>query len=163
MPTNDELISITLKSLYLTRDTLKKQLVETEKAINYQQSQLSSNTTPTKIKSELTTPTLFTSRAIPPIGNLKIVIKGLFDDYGQPIKMNDLQDLYKTATGKDYNIRETVRGLNKKGELKIMKINNSNRNACWVKSEWVKDGKLLDQFKWEDFDNMYIPEDIKFV
>jgi len=76
----------------------------------------------------------------------RIEILKAFDTLKEPLKMPEIQEQFKKQTGSDANIREIVRNMGKRGQLKLMKINNSNRFSWWVKSDWVVNGKLDPQY-----------------
>ncbi len=66
---------------------------------------------------------------------------------GYAASMSQLQDEYINITGSNFKIREAIRGLHNVGILKMLKYKNASRGFLWVKSEWVKEGRLLDNHK----------------
>lgn len=159
-----EAIRTTIEILKHQRDKLRQELNDVESAISYQESllknpPLNGNVVESEKQEEssehLPTPIL--------TGSIKPTILLILDEVRQPIKMSDLQQQYQNKTNKELPIREYARSLNKQGLLKIMKLNGSNRNSFWVKSDWIHNGKLKNEYKWEGFDNIYSDADIVFV
>jgi DNA-binding HxlR family transcriptional regulator len=111
----------------------------------------------------VTNPLLF---KLPKTNQVKAEVLGLFDFFNRPVRMSELQEKFMEGkTLSDFHIRETVRSLNKSGVVKLMKINESNRNSYWVKTDWIDKAtkRLKDEYKWEGFDSVFSPDELKFV
>lgn len=95
--------------------------------------------------------------------SVKKQIIQIMDSIAMPIKFNDLQAEYAKVSNSDYAIRDTLRGMNKQGVVRILKINNSNKHAYWVKDEWIdKDRELLLNDYDGGMNEMYSPDEFNF-
>jgi hypothetical protein len=92
--------------------------------------------------------------------NIKIVILSVFDILKTASKLKDIQLEYEKISGNKYDIRETVRTLYRANRLRMIKEKGVNKTCYWVKSEWIDNGQLLDEFKPEGFDLLYLPGDL---
>ncbi len=112
------------------------------------------------VATPLIEPTLFRS-----VYNTKKNILSIFDALKRPLRMAEIQDEYtKDKELGKFHVRETVRSLHAQGLLKLMKLNGSNKEAYWVKTEWIdsETNKLK-----PDMDGglylMYGKDDFRFV
>lgn len=95
--------------------------------------------------------------------SVKKQIIQIMDAKLMPVKFNDLQSEYATLTNSKYQIRDILRGMNKQGVIRILKINNSNKHAYWVKDEWIdKDKELLKEGFDGGLNSMYSPDEFSF-
>ncbi len=103
------------------------------------------------------------SNSFPVQANIKIQVLMIFDQLGQAAKLKDVQTAYTRHTGKNFNLRESMRSLHNSKLLYNVKEKDANRSILWVKSEWIDNGQLLDKFKPEGFDLLYKADNIEFV
>lgn len=96
-------------------------------------------------------------------GDIKIGVLKAFDTIGKACKLRALQDVYANLTGHNVNIRESVRALNRSKKVWLMKEIGAERGIYWVRSEWVEDGKLLEEFKPDGFDLLYDDANLEYV
>jgi hypothetical protein len=157
---------IALDAMIKERQRIHSELTMMDKAIKEMKVRLNGGNTERPVPSP-TNSIQLPAGAIPSKLQIRKVILEIMDKINVPCKMNDIQDEYKKITGVDYNIRENVRSLNNQGLLKLMKVNNSNRNAYWVKTEWIDEDNIIDnaiktEHKFEGFDAMFAPGDLSF-
>lgn len=157
---------IALDAMIKERQRLQSELSAMDKAIKEVKVRLNGGNAERPVPSP-TNSTQLPAGAIPSKLNIKRVILEIMDKINVPCKMNDIQEQYTKITGVDYNIRENVRSLNNQGLLKLMKVNKSNRNAYWVKTEWIDEDNIIDnaikpEHKFEGFDTLFSPGDLTF-
>jgi hypothetical protein len=87
--------------------------------------------------------------------DIKVLVIRVFDIIGKASALKDLQYEYFRMTGSSYPIREVVRSLNKSKVLLMVRIKYSHRGVLWARASWVQDGKLLDDYKPDGFDDLY--------
>jgi hypothetical protein len=92
----------------------------------------------------------------------KVIVLKAFDIIRHACKLREVQDEYNKITGKRYNIRESVRALQRQGLLMLVREKGSDRGYYWIKSEWLKDEILSPEYKPEGFDLLYQPDNIIF-
>lgn len=95
-----------------------------------------------------------------PIG---IQILTILDIKRKASKLKDIQDEFNRLTGKSFNIRQSIRTLNTNGKVKLMREKGASRGNYWVRSEWVDNGVLLDEYKFDGFDKYYKAEDLDYT
>lgn len=100
---------------------------------------------------------LFTNRA-----DIRVQVLRVFDIVRQAVRLQVIQAEYTQISGNKVSIRDTVRSLQKSTLLKLMRNKHNSRGNLWVKSEWVVNGQLLDEYKPEGFDLLNRPEDLIF-
>ncbi len=165
MPEIDELL---LSSLTAKKDEVVAYLRILDKAIkgmkegNY--SALLNNDAPvTSIELvEVKAPQL-TYAQFPTKANIKVQLLTIIDMIGKACKLKDIQDEFTRLTASKFNVREPIRTLHKAGRLLLMREIDANRGIYWVKSEWVEDGILLPQYKFEGFNLLYNDSNIEYV
>ena len=101
--------------------------------------------------------------AFPKHTDTKVIVLKAFDNLGQVASLKQVQDEYNKLSGNTQNIRETVRSLNNSKLIVMMKEKEANRGIFWLKSEWIADGEVLDQYKPEGFDLLYKSDNLLFV
>ncbi len=101
----------------------------------------------------------------PTTGGIQSQVLAAMDYQNKPLKMSQITETIKEQTGRDLDVRETVRGMNKKFLLILMKINNSNKYSYWVKPEWYdkESRSLREQYKLQDMDILYDPSNIEYI
>lgn len=87
--------------------------------------------------------------------DIKVQVLTVFEIVGKASKLKDLQFEYHKLSGNVFNIREIVRGLNRQRIILMIRERNTHRGVLWVKTEWVRNGVLLDEYKPEGFDLFY--------
>ena len=92
----------------------------------------------------------------------KVQLLKIFDSIGKVVKLQTIQDEYIRLTESNYNIRDIVRSLQRHQKIKMLKEKGASRGFLWLKSEWIENGLLLDQYKPEGFDLLYKAEDLIF-
>lgn len=100
--------------------------------------------------------------AFPKHTDAKVIVLKAMDNLSQLASLKQIQAEYSNITGNEFNIRDTVRGLNKSKLLLLMREKNAERGNYWVKSEWLVDGRLLDEYKPDGFDLLYNPDNLEF-
>ena len=116
-----------------------------------------------RIEAAPTTNTVPQRIAFPKGVDNKVLILKAFDNLGQVASLKQIQDEYKRLSGYKYNIRDNVRSLNNSKGLLMMKEKDADRGIYWVKTEWVENGEVLDQYKPEGFDLLYKADNLLFV
>lgn len=101
--------------------------------------------------------------AFPKHTDTKVIVLKAFDNLGQVASLKQVQDEYNKLSGNTQNIRETVRSLNNSKLIVMMKEKDANRGIFWLKSEWISDGEVLEQYKPEGFDLLYKADNLLFV
>lgn len=95
-----------------------------------------------------------------PVG---IQLLAIFDMQHKALKLKEIQDEFSRLTGKPFAIRQSIRTLNANGKVKLMREKGSSRGNYWVRSEWVENGVLLDEYKFDGFDKYYKEEDLEYT
>lgn len=104
------------------------------------------------------------SKEFPLKTDTKIQILYILDKLAKASKLRLIQDEYNALTNtKGISIRESMRTLHKAGKVLLMKEKSASRGICWVKAEWVENGVLLPQYKFNGFDLMYKDEDMEYT
>lgn len=101
--------------------------------------------------------------AFPKNTDTKVIILKAFDNLGQVASLKQIQDEYTKISGNSHNIRDTVRSLNNSKLIVMMKEKSADRGIFWLKSEWIENGQVLDQYKPEGFDLLYKPDNLIFI
>ena len=112
------------------------------------------------IESQSRQPVVFTQSF--KTADTKVQILRVFDVVRIASKLQVIQDKFNELTQTNYNIRDIIRSLQRSGKVRMMKEKNASRGFLWVKSEWLDNGQLLEEFKPEGFDMLYKPEDLIF-
>jgi hypothetical protein len=73
-----------------------------------------------------------------------------------------LQTEYNRLSGTHFNIREIVRSLHKSRLLRLMKEKDATRGIYWVKTEWLEDNRLKEEFKPVGFDMLYKADNLEY-
>lgn len=165
MPEIDELL---LASLTAKKDEVVAYLKVLDKAIkgmkegNY--SALLNNDAPiTSIEMvEVKAPQL-TYAPFPLKADIKVQILTIIDTIGKACKLKQIQDEFTRITNSKVSVRESVRTLHKAGKLLLMREADATRGNYWVKKDWVEDGVLLPQYKFEGFNLLYNDSRIEYV
>jgi hypothetical protein len=100
--------------------------------------------------------------SFPKTVDIKVQVLRVFDIDRKALKLKEIQAEYSRLSGSRYNIREIVRSLHKGGLLRLMKEKDAMRGIYWVKTEWVENDQLLEEFKPEGFDILYRPENLEY-
>lgn len=95
--------------------------------------------------------------------DIKVQLLTIIDKIGKACKLKDIQDEFTRLTNSKANIRESIRTLHKAGKLLLMREKDSNRGSYWVRKEWVEDGVLLSQYKFEGFNLLYNDSNIEYL
>lgn len=161
MPTDTEII---LVSLQKERDELHSRILQVDriisriKGIEYSEG---GGNYPEQIAVQAK-PEETPAITFPTSSDIKIQVLRLFDILGQAASLQQLQEEFTKITGNSYKIREAARALHNVGILKMIKYKNASRGFLWVKTEWIKDGALLDKYKPLGFDLLHKPENLIF-
>jgi len=156
-----------LKGLYRDRDELSTKLSDIERLIK----KIKSNTfslvqtpviedTNNEVITEPNTVNLFPFKA-----ELKFQVLSIIDMIGIAFKLKDIQAKYLEITGSTYNLRETLRTLNKHNVIKILRPKDGNRGLYWVKTEWLEHNNtmLQDAHKFIGYDMLYNKDNVEFI
>jgi hypothetical protein len=92
--------------------------------------------------------------------DIKVLVIKVFDIVGKASSLKDLQHEYYKLTNSPYPIRETIRGLNRSKVLLMVRIKYSYRGVLWARANWVENGRLLDEYKPEGFDDLYKEDEL---
>lgn len=94
--------------------------------------------------------------------DIRVQVLMVFDLIKQAAKLKDIQEKYSQISGNKYNIREIVRTLHKARLVTLVKQRSNERGFMWIKTDWLVNGQLADQYKPEGFDMLYKPENLIF-
>jgi hypothetical protein len=90
----------------------------------------------------------------------RVIVINIIDVMNKAAKLKDIQAEYYKITGSHYNIRETMRTLNRAKIVLMIRQKDSHRGVMWVRSSWVVDGDLMPEHKPEGFDLFYTPDSL---
>jgi hypothetical protein len=94
--------------------------------------------------------------------DIRVQVLQVFDTIKKASKLQVIQDEYNRLTETRYNIRDTVRSLQRSQKLKMVKEIGASRGFLWIRAEWMENGQILDQYKPEGFDMLYKPENLEY-
>jgi hypothetical protein len=94
--------------------------------------------------------------------DIKVQILKIFEAIGKAVKLQVIQDEYNRLAEVNYPVRDTMRSLQNSKKLTMIRAKGATRGFLWVKSEWIENSLLLDQYKPDGFDLLYKPEDLIF-
>jgi hypothetical protein len=160
----NEAVEAAINALKEKKERLQQELAAIEKSIKQFRSYNTNGAVVPAVSSQVTANPANGENKFGGATNVKAQCIYVLDLIGKAVKMSDIQDKYNELAGKEFSIREFVRGLQRQGIVKLMKVNGSNRLSYWVKSEWISvDGKMLrDEFKPADFDLLYGDAELEF-
>ena len=98
----------------------------------------------------------------PKNADIKIQILRVFDIHRKAAKLKELQNIFNKLNDSHYNIREPLRSLQRSRIVRMIREKDSTRGFFWVKSEWVENDLLLDEYKPEGFDMLYKAENLEY-
>lgn len=164
MAAND--LEVILSALGKERAQLHEKLMQMDRIIKKIRSGNYSNNTPNenmlvlaaKVNEQKTI-----GNAIASTTDLKVQILLVMDDLKKASKLKDVQSHYFKLTRNSYNIRETLRSLNRSGLLKMLRERTSGRGVLWIKTEWIENQLLKEEYKPMGFDVIYRPDNIEFL
>jgi hypothetical protein len=156
-----------LKGLCRDRDELTARLSEVERLIKKIKSNAFSlvQTPVIEDTNNVVDITPVNEPIFPVKAELKFQVLAIIDMIGFACKLKDIQERFKDLTGSTYNLRETLRTLNKHNVIKLLRPKNSDRGLYWVKTDWLEDNntKLQDKYKFFGFDMIYKQGGIEFI
>jgi|SRR6185369_2792162 len=158
-------IDVVLTALSKERIDLHERLMQIDRIVKrIKKGESYTDSTPKEIESEpKQQPAIKTDKKLPKDMDTKLHVLLVMDELKKASKLKIIQSKYFQLTGNSYNIRESVRSLNRTGLMKMMRNRSSDRGILWVKTEWLKDGQLLEEFKPMGFDVIYHQENIEFL
>jgi len=98
----------------------------------------------------------------PKIADIKVQVIRVLDIHRKAAKLKELQNIYNKLNDSHYNIRETMRSLHRSRIVRMIREKDASRGIFWVKSEWVENDQLLDEFKPDGFDMLYKSENLEY-
>jgi hypothetical protein len=110
-----------------------------------------------QIQTAAITPTEFPKNA-----DIKIQILRVFEIHRKAAKLKELQSIYNKLNESHYNIRETLRSLHRSRIVRMIREKDASRGIFWVKSEWIENEQLLDEFKPDGFDMLYKADNLEY-
>ena len=94
--------------------------------------------------------------------DIRIQILKVFDLIKKASPLKTIQDEYDRLNGNHYPVRDTMRGLQNSKLIVMINQKSFKRGHSWVKSDWIENGQLKDEFKPDGFDLLYKPDDLVF-
>ena len=160
-------ITLMIEALMEKRKKPAKEISDIDVIIDKLRSQLKSNEFPKAtepVTNDVSIP-LQSTPLFPVTASLQAQILAAFDMAKKPLKMGEVAETIQNQTGQLFDVRETVRGMNKNFKLILMKINNSNKLSYWIKPEWYdKESKgIKNEYKLENMDILYDADKIEYI
>jgi hypothetical protein len=98
----------------------------------------------------------------PKNADVKIQILRVMGELGKASKLKEIQAVYNRLSGSHFNIRETLRSMHRSRLIRLIREKDATRGMLWVKSEWVENDQLLEEYKPEGFDMLYKAENLEY-
>jgi len=161
MATND--LEVILSALGKERQQLHEKLMQMDRIIKKIRTGSSySNDKVIEVK-DSEQKTIAAPNPFPKDVDIKVQILQVMDIVKKAVKLKDIQSHYFRLSGNSYNIREAVRSLNRTGLLKMLRVRTSDRGVLWVKTEWIENHELMNEYKPLGYDVIYKPENMEFI
>ncbi|MBS1917466.1 MAG: hypothetical protein JST87_14400 [Bacteroidetes bacterium] len=98
----------------------------------------------------------------PKNADIKVQIIRVFELHRKAAKLKELQNIYNKLNETHYNIREPLRSLHRSRIVRMIREKDASRGIFWVKSEWIENEQLLDEFKPDGFDMLYKADNLEY-
>lgn len=157
-------LQVILNALSKEREQLHQQLMQIDRIIKrFKDGQIIDSDQPQQIDIEPRKLPVKPVVSLPPKGdNVKVLVLRVMDIIGKACKLKDIQTEYNNISGNKYNIREPLRSLQRQGLIKLVKEKTSDRGIFWIKSSWVNENRLMEDYKPEGFDVLYDDNNLLF-
>lgn len=157
---------IMIDALQVQRDKLARELATIDKVIKKVKigDRIASNSETGAIEQPVRPDVKPSNYIFPANADIKVQLLSLLEMKKKPVKTKELQTDYNKYSGHTYSVRESLRSMQKSGIVALLKLKGATRGFLWVKRDWIDptNNQLMDEYKFQDFDMLYTPENIEF-